>query len=78
MTDTTNTSTSRLEAGRHQVHVTHLVLGVVFLGLFLVWALRTSGVAHAGDLRWLLPLPLVLAGGAGLVATLPRLLGRQG
>ena len=77
MNDST-TDTSRLEAGSHPVHVTHLVMGVVLLGLFAVWALRTSGVAHAEDLRWLLPLPLVLAGGAGLVATLPRLLGRQG
>ena len=69
-------SPDRIAAGRHQVHVTHLVMGVVFLGLFAVWALRTSGIAEGHDLRWLLPLPLVAAGAAGLVATAPRLLGR--
>ncbi|MDF9716967.1 hypothetical protein INN71_08275 [Nocardioides sp. ChNu-153] len=58
-----------LEAGRHPVNVGHLVMGVAFLGLTLVWALLVSGAVEAVDARWLLPLPWLAAGGAGMAAT---------
>jgi hypothetical protein len=64
-------------AGRHPVNVLHLVMGVAFLGLFVNWSLIQSGALDAGDLRWLLPIPFVAAGAAGLIATAPRLRGSR-
>lgn len=64
-------------AGVHPVNVGHLVMGVAFAGLVVIWALVESGTAGASDLRWLLPIPWVAAGAAGLVATLPRLRGTR-
>ncbi len=54
--------------GFHRLGTAHLVMGIVFLSLAALWALLTSGVVGSDDLRWLLPLPFVLAGAAGLVA----------
>lgn len=60
----------------HPVHVTHLVSGLVFLGIAVTWALQESGVLDFEGDRWVFPLVLVLAGGAGLVASLGRMLRR--
>lgn len=80
-TTSTTTSTSPLEAGtdvvldglaagRHPVNTAHLVMGVAFLGLVVVWALVTGDVVDGGDTRWLLPVPWLVAGAAGIAATL--------
>lgn len=54
----------------HPVHIPHLVMGLAFVGLVAVWALvvplNAVELPHA---RWLLPLPWLVAGAAGLVAT---------
>jgi len=54
----------------HPVHIAHLVMGLAFLGLVTVWVvvvpLNAVELDHA---RWLLPLPWLVAGAAGLVAT---------
>jgi len=63
------------ESGLHPVNVLHLVMGVALLGIAVIWALVESDTAAASDLRWLLPLPWVAAGVAGLVAAAPRLRG---
>ena len=55
--------------GRHPVNIGHLVMGIAFLGLVGVWALIQSDVVDGDDIRWLLPVPWVLAGIAGLLAT---------
>ena len=55
-------------SGRHPVNVGHLVMGIAFLGLVGVWALLQGDVVGNGDVRWLLPVPWVLAGLAGLLA----------
>lgn len=55
-------------SGRHPVNVGHLVMGIAFLGLVGVWALIQGDVVGGGDVRWLLPVPWVLAGLAGLLA----------
>lgn len=60
-------------AGLHPVNIGHLVMGVAFAGLFMIWALIESGAAESSDLRWLLPIPWVAAGVAGLVAAAPRM-----
>jgi len=62
-------------AGVHPVNIGHLVMGVAFTGLVVIWALIKAGSADASDLRWLLPIPWVAAGAAGLIATLPRMRG---
>jgi hypothetical protein len=64
-------------AGVHPINVVHLVMGVAFAGLFVIWALIESGTVEASDLRWLLPIPWVAAGAAGLIATAPRLRGTR-
>jgi hypothetical protein len=64
-------------SGLHPVNIGHLVMGVAFLGLAVIWALIESGTASASDLRWLLPVPWVAAGAVGLVATAPRLRGSR-
>lgn len=53
---------------RHPVNTGHLVMGVAFAGILGVWALFASEIVAAEDLRWLTPLPWVLAGAAGLAA----------
>lgn len=53
---------------RHPVNVGQLVMGVAFAGMVLVWALIAGDVVADEDIRWLMPIPWVSAGGAGLVA----------
>lgn len=62
--------TSRVAAsGRHPVNVGQLVMGLAFLGLVMVWALVQSDLVDGHDVRWLLPVPWVVAGAVGLLAT---------
>ncbi|MET0953565.1 MAG: hypothetical protein ABWX57_09770 [Aeromicrobium sp.] len=56
-------------SGRHPVNIGHLVMGLAFVGLVGVWALIQGDVVRGDDIRWLLPVPWVLAGIAGLLAT---------
>ena len=56
------------DSWRHPVNVGHLVMGIAFLGMVLVWALIVGDVVPNDDLQWLLPIPWVAAGGGGLVA----------
>lgn len=57
------------ETGRHPVNIGHLVMGVAFIGLTLVWALVASDTVEGADIRWLMPIPWVAAGIAGVLAT---------
>lgn len=57
------------EEGRHPVNIGHLVMGVAFLGLVGIWALVQGDLVNDDDVRWLLPIPWVFAGVAGLLAT---------
>lgn len=76
MSDTTDLDgTGYLQRGRHPVNVGHLVMGMAFLGLLVVWAIVQADVIDNEDIRWLLPVPWVLAGAAGLVASV--LAGRR-
>lgn len=56
-------------SGRHPINIGHLVMGIAFVGLVGVWALIQGDVVDGADIRWLLPVPWVLAGFAGLLAT---------
>ncbi|MBL0748741.1 hypothetical protein [Nocardioides baculatus] len=57
------------DSGLHPVNITQLVLGVAFAGMVLVWALVQGDVVGTGELRWLMPIPWIAAGAAGLAAT---------
>lgn len=56
------------DSGRHPVHLAHLVWGVVFAAFLGIWALVATDTVPTDDLRWLLPVPWLLAGTAGLLA----------
>lgn len=60
----------------HPVDVGHLVVGLVFLGMAGAWALRAADVIDTGELGWLLPLTLVLAGVVGLAASAAKGISR--
>ena len=68
MSDTTERQHTFLAGGRHPVSVGHLVMGLAFLGLVGIWALIVNDVVDDEDIRWLLPIPWVLAGLGGLTA----------
>lgn len=53
---------------RHPVNVGQLVMGIAFAGMVLVWALIVGDVVADDDIQWLMPIPWVSAGAAGLVA----------
>lgn len=55
--------------GRHPVNVGHLVMGLAFLGLLAIWTVVQSDAVEWEQVRWLLPVPWILAGGAGLAAS---------
>lgn len=59
---------SERQSGRHPVNVGHLVMGIAFLAMVGVWALVQADVVGGSDVRWLLPVPWVLAGLGGLLA----------
>jgi hypothetical protein len=52
----------------HPLNVSYLVVGLIFLGIAGSWALHASGAVDSGDIRWLFPAVLLLAGAVGLVA----------
>ena len=56
-------------SGFHPVNVGHLVMGVAFAGMVLVWALVQGDVVETSELNWLMPIPWLAAGAAGLAAT---------
>jgi len=60
------------EQQRQPVSVVHLVMGLVFLGIAGSWALHAAGVIGSVDVEWLIPLVLVVAGAAGLLASVAR------
>jgi len=55
--------------GRHPVNVGHLVMGLAFLCFTAGWALVQSDAVTGDDIRWLLPIPWLVAGAAGLAVT---------
>jgi hypothetical protein len=55
-----------------QLSVPHLVMGLVFLGIAGSWALHAAGVIESVEVQWMFPLILVVAGAAGLLASLTR------
>ncbi len=44
-------------------------MGLAFLGLAAIWAVLAADALDGDALRWLLPVPWLVAGAAGLLAT---------
>jgi hypothetical protein len=65
---THTTPGSTHDTGRHPVNVAHLVMGLAFLCFAAGWALVQGDVVTGKDVRWLLPIPWLVAGAAGLAA----------
>jgi hypothetical protein len=65
---TTTIPETEHRSGWHPVNVGHLVMGIAFVAIVGVWALIQTDVVDGGDVRWLLPVPWVLAGLGGLLA----------
>ncbi|HCB07847.1 MAG TPA: hypothetical protein DEQ43_26950 [Nocardioides bacterium] len=63
---TTDTDTY---TGRHPVNIGHLVMGLAFVGIVGIWALVQTDTVTGDDVRWLLPIPWVVAGAVGLAVT---------
>ncbi|MEJ7628135.1 MAG: hypothetical protein WKF54_00920 [Nocardioidaceae bacterium] len=57
---------------RHATDVVSLVFGTVFAGFTLVWLVGVTGHLDHDDSWWAGPVVLVVAGLAGLVASLRR------
>ncbi len=53
---------------RHPVNIGHLVMGTAFGGMVLVWAIVAGGAIPDDNIGWLMGVPWVGAGAAGLVA----------
>ncbi|MFT4264993.1 MAG: hypothetical protein QM572_16535 [Nocardioides sp.] len=56
-------------SGRHPVNIGQLVMGLAFLCIVGAWGLVQADVVEGSDIRWLLPIPWLVAGAVGLVAT---------
>jgi hypothetical protein len=61
----------------HALNISYLVIGLIFLGLSGSWLLKETGVVDLGEVRWLFPMTLVLAGAIGLVAVAAKGLSRE-
>lgn len=59
-------------SGWHPVNTGHLVMGVAFSGLVVVWALVKGDVVDLADNGWVMGLPWLAAGAVGLLATVLR------
>jgi hypothetical protein len=62
-------ATNERPSGRHQISIGHLVMGLAFLGIVGVWALIQTDTVTGDDIRWLMPIPWVVAGVVGLAAS---------
>lgn len=57
------------EIGRHRTDIGQLVMGLAFLSVVGCWLLVQTDVVTGEDIRWLLPIPWVVAGAIGLVVS---------
>lgn len=56
--------------GPQRVKAAHLVVGVIFLGITAMWALAEAGTVDWHGSRYAVPVILLVAGTAGLIASL--------
>ena len=65
---TESTTRSAAHSWRHPVNIGHLVMGTAFAGMVIVWAIFAGGAIRDDNIGWLMGIPWVGAGAAGLVA----------
>ena len=76
---TSETTETPRESGFHAVNVGHLVMGVAFLGLTVVWILVVAADAvNIEKHGWIMGVPWLFAGAVGLAATALRNIARRG
>jgi len=61
----------------HSVKITHLVFGLLFIGVAVVWALVVGDVVNEDELAVIAPAVLIVAGVIGLVASLASTRNRR-
>ncbi|UDY24361.1 hypothetical protein [Nocardioides sp. Kera G14] len=66
--DPTVAATAEPRSGWHPVNIGQLVMGLGFLCIVGAWALVQADVVQGSDIRWLLPIPWLVAGAVGLAA----------
>lgn len=57
---------------RHPLDVVSLVAGLIFAGIFVIWLGWDRGDLSIADIGWLTPTLLIIAGLAGIAASLRR------
>jgi hypothetical protein len=57
---------------KHATDPLSLVFGIIYLGAAVLWALNLSATVSASTTRFVVPLVLIAAGAAGLVAAITR------
>jgi hypothetical protein len=63
----TSDARALVRSGWHRVNIGHLVMGLAFLCFVGAWALVQADVVTGDEVRWLLPIPWLVAGAVGLV-----------
>ena len=71
-TETPRETREQSRSGWHPVNVGHLVMGVAFVGLAVVWMLVATDAVEVEEHGWVLGLPWLAAGAIGLLATALR------
>ncbi len=61
----------------HSVKITHLVFGLLFIGVAVVWALVVGDVVNEDELAVIAPAVLIVAGVIGLAASLASTRNRR-
>ncbi|GGD23693.1 hypothetical protein [Nocardioides daphniae] len=67
-TDAARTAPQATRGGLHPVNLTHLIMGTVLAAFAGIWVAIEVASLPVDDLRWVLPVPWLLAGSAGLLA----------
>ena len=70
-------SDPNLQPADRSVKITHLVFGLLFLGVAVVWALVVGDVINENDLAVLAPAILIAAGVIGLATSLASARNRR-
>ncbi|SFC72964.1 hypothetical protein SAMN04487968_11080 [Nocardioides terrae] len=65
--DTGSEARELVRSGWHRVNIGHLVMGLAFLCFVGGWGLVQADVVTGDAIRWLLPIPWLVAGAVGLV-----------
>ncbi|WP_300680533.1 hypothetical protein [Nocardioides sp.] len=60
---------ARRTSGWHPLNIGQLVMSLAFACMVGAWALVQTDTVTGDDIRWLMPIPWLIAGAVGLIAT---------